>query len=138
MQWSTRVGETAVAAAVAAGLGSAALVVDPVGRVLVAGAAVVLLAVVARDLWTRPRVRADAAGVTVRTLAGSTAIPWHALRVRVRTTRRLGTRSRTLELEDARDDAVLLVLGRRDLGTDPDTVADALRAGGATARGTTA
>lgn len=130
MQWSTRVGETAVAAAAALALAAAALLVDPVGRVLVAGAAAVLLAVVARDLWTRPRLRTDAAGVTVRTLGGSTAIPWPALRVRVRTTRRLGIRSRTLELEDARDDAVLLVLGRRDLGTDPDAVAAALRAAG--------
>jgi hypothetical protein len=109
---------------------AATLLVDPVGRVLVAGAAAVLLAVVARDLWLRPRLRTDEVGVTVRTVAGTTAIPWPALRVRVRATRRLGTRSRTLELEDARDDAVLLVLGRRDLGTDPDVVADALRAGG--------
>ena len=130
VQWSTRVRETAVAAVAAAVLGAAALLVDPVGRVLVAGAAAVLLAVVARDLWMRPRLRTDAAGVTVRTVAGSTAIPWPALRVRVRTTRRLGMRGQTLELEDSRDDAVLLVLGRRDLGTDPDTVATALRAAG--------
>jgi len=131
VQWSTRGGETAAAAAVAVGLALAVLVVDPVGRVLVGAAAVVLFAVVARDLALRPRLRADADGVTVRTIGGSRLIPWGALRTRVRATRRLGTRSRTLELEDARDDAVLVVLGRRDLGTDPDAVRTALRAAGA-------
>jgi hypothetical protein len=126
VQWSTRGGETAAAAAAAGLLALALLVVDPVGRVLVGAAAVVLLGVVARDLVLRPRLRTDDAGVTVRTVGGSRTIPWAALRARVRATRRLGTRSRTLELEDARDDAVLLVLGRRDLGTDPDAVAAAL------------
>jgi Bacterial PH domain len=132
MQWSTRRGETAAAGAVAAVLLLAALLVDPVGRVLVGAAAVVLLAVVARDLALRPRLRTDPAGVTVRTLGGARTIPWGALRCRVRATRRLGTRTRTLELEDARDDAVLLVLGRRDLGADPDAVAAALGEAGAT------
>jgi hypothetical protein len=131
VQWSTRVVETAVAVLVALALGLAAFFVDPVGRVLVGAAAVVMLAVAARDLWLRPRLRADGSGVTVRTLAGPAAVPWPTLRVRVRETRRLGMRSRALELEDARDDAVLLVLGRRDLGTDPDAVASALRAAGA-------
>jgi hypothetical protein len=49
----------------------------------------------------------------------------------VRTARRWGMRARTLELEDRTDDAVLLVLGRRELGTDPEAVADALHAAGA-------
>jgi hypothetical protein len=51
--------------------------------------------------------------------------------VRVRTQRRWGLRARTLELEDRTDDAVLVVLGRRELGADPETVADALHAAGA-------
>jgi hypothetical protein len=131
VQWSTRNGETAAAAAVAAGLALAALVVDPVGQVLVGAAAVVLVAVVARDLALRPRLRTDPDGVTVATLGGSRTIPWGAVRARVRVTHRLGTRSRTLELEDARDDAVLVVLGRRDLGTDPDAVRLALQSAGA-------
>ena len=130
MQWSTRSGETAGAVLVAAVLAAATLFVDPVGRLLVGAAAAVLAAVAARDLLLRPRLAADGTGVTVRSLTGRTTIPWPALRVRVRVTRRLGTSSRTLELEDARDDAVLLVLGRRDLGTDPDAVAVALRAAG--------
>ncbi|WP_448614898.1 PH domain-containing protein [Modestobacter sp. URMC 112] len=130
MRWSTRSGETAGAVVVAAVLAGAALLADPVGRLLVGTAAAVLVAVAARDLLLRPRVSTDGTGVTVRTLTGRTTIPWPALRVRVRGTRRLGVLSRTLELEDARDDAVLLVLGRRDLGTDPDAVAVALRADG--------
>lgn len=126
MQWSTRGGETAAAAAAAGVLALAVVFMDAGGRVLVGAAVVVLLAVVARDLVLRPRLRTDSSGVTVRTIVGTRSIPWAALRTRVRATRRLGTRSRALELEDVRDDAVLLVLGRRDLGTDPDVVAAAL------------
>jgi hypothetical protein len=50
--------------------------------------------------------------------------------VRVRETRRLGMRGRTLELDTSPgpdDDGVLVVLGRRDLGVDPGEVARALR-----------
>ena len=130
MQWSTRGGETAGAVVMAAALMGAALLVDPVGRLLVGAAAAVLVAVAARDLLLRPRLAADADGVTVRSLSGRTTIPWPALRVRIRVTRRLGVLNRTLELEDAGDDTVLLVLGRRDLGADPDAVAVALRAAG--------
>ena len=130
MQWSTRSGETAGTVVVAAVLAGAALLADPVGRLLVGAAAALLVAVAARDLLLRPRLATDGTGVTVRSLTGRTTIPWPALRVRVRVTRRLGVLSRTLELEDALDDAVLLVLGRRDLGTDPDAVAVALAAGG--------
>jgi hypothetical protein len=53
--------------------------------------------------------------------------------VRVRTQRRWGLRARSLELEDLADDAVLVVLGRRELGADPEIVAEALRAAGASA-----
>jgi hypothetical protein len=51
--------------------------------------------------------------------------------VNVRETRRLGVRGRTLELDTARgtdDPGVLVVLARRDLGADPEEVAQALRA----------
>jgi hypothetical protein len=50
--------------------------------------------------------------------------------VRVRESRRLGVRSRTLELDTAAgpdDDGVLVVLARRDLGADPQEVARALQ-----------
>ena len=131
MQWSPRVAETAAVAAAGLGLTLATLLVDPVGRVLVGGAALLLLGLAARDALVRPRLRADGAGVTARSLTGSTTIGWPVLRARVRSQRRWGVRSTTLELEDLTDDAVLVVLGRRELGTDPGAVAEALHASGA-------
>ena len=122
VHWSTRPGETLVAAAVAVVLGAGVLLVDTPGRVLLGAATLLLVAVVVRDLVLRPRLLADEAQVVVATLGGRTVIPRERLRARVRTGRRLGMRSTTLELEDTGDDTVLLVLGRRDLGTDPEQV----------------
>ena len=113
------------------GLALAVLLVDPVGRALVGGAALLLLGLAVRDAVLRPRLLAGTDGVTVRGLGGPTTIPWPDVRVQVRTQRRWGLRSRTLELEDRTDDAVLVVLGRRELGADPEAVADALYAAGA-------
>jgi len=131
VQWAPRVGETVALAAAGLGLALATLLVDSVGRVLVGGAALLLLGLALRDTLVRPRLRADVAGVTVRALTGTTAIAWPVLRARVRTQRRWGTRSTTLELDDRTDDAVLVVLGRRELGADPGAVAEALCAAGA-------
>jgi hypothetical protein len=131
VQWSPRVGETVATAVVGLALALAVLLVDPLGRVLLGAAALMALGLAARDAVLRPRVRADAAGVTVRALGGARTIPWPVLRARLREQRRWGMRSRTLELEDSRDDAVLVVLGRRDLGQDPGVVAEALQAAGA-------
>jgi hypothetical protein len=128
VQWSPRVGETVAAAAIGVALALAAALVDPAGRVLVGGAAVVLLALAARDLLLRPRLRTGPAGVTVRGLGRETTIAWPDLDVRVRATRRLGVRGHTLELEDRSNDAVLLVLGRHDLGSEPQSVAETLTA----------
>jgi hypothetical protein len=130
VQWSPRGEETAALAVVAAGLGLALVFLDAPGRVLVGTAEVVLLLVVAHDL-ARPRLSAGPDGVDVRTWTGRRHLPWPLLRVRVRVTRRVGMRSRTLELDTAAgpdDDGVLVVLGRRDLGADPEEVARALRA----------
>jgi len=131
VQWSPRSPEVVATAVVGLGLALAALLVDPVGRVLVGGAALLLLGLAARDALLRPRLHAGPDGVTVRALSGRTTIPWPRLRVQVRTQRRWGLRARTLELEDRADDAVLVVLGRRELGVDPETVAEALHAAGA-------
>jgi hypothetical protein len=131
VQWSPRTGEVVATAVAGLGLALAVLLVDPVGRLLVGAAALLLLGLAARDALLRPRVQARADGVTVRALGGATTIPWPRVRARVRTHRRWGMRTRTLELEDRTDDAVLLVLGRRELGTDPETVAEALHAAGA-------
>ena len=131
MEWSPRRGETAALAAAAVGLTLTLIVLDTPGRVLVGTAVVLLLLVVAHDLLGRPRLSAGPDGVDVRTWTGRRHLPWASLHVRVRITRRLGISGRTLELDtavDLDDEGVLVVLGRRDLGADPDVVARALRA----------
>ena len=130
MQWSPRPGETVALAAVDLGLALAVFFLDAPGRVLVGAGAVLLLVLVARDVVVRPRLSAGPDGIDVRGWAGGRHLPWPGLRVRVRETRRLGMRGRTLELDTALgpdDDGVLVVLGRRDLGTDPAQVANDLR-----------
>jgi hypothetical protein len=131
VQWSPRGSETAALAAVGTGLALGAVVLDPAGRLLAGVAAVLVLALVVRDLLSRPRLSAGPDGVRVRTLTGPRSLPWADVRVAVRVTRRLGMSSRLLELDTATgpDDAgVLVLLGRRDLGADPEDVARALRA----------
>ena len=131
MQWSPRGAETGALAAVGLGLALAVLVVDAAGKVLLGAAAVLVLVLVVRDVVSRPRLSAGPDGVDVRSWAARRHLPWPLLRLRVRETRRLGMRSRTLELDTAAgpdDDGVLVVLGRRDLGADPEVVARELRA----------
>jgi hypothetical protein len=130
VQWSPRPAETVALAAIGLGLALAVLLVDPVGRVLVGAAAVLVLALAARDAVLRPRLTVGPDGVDVRTLSGRRHLPWRGLRVQVRATKRWGIRGRTLELDTAQgpdDDGVLVLLGRRDLGADPEEVARALR-----------
>ena len=129
MQWSPRPGETVALVSVAVGLGLALVVLDAPGRLLVGLGALLLLLLGLRDVVIRPRLRAGDDGVQVRTWGGPRHLPWGGLRVAVRDHRRLGMRSRTLELDTSagpHDDGVLVVLGRRDLGTDPAEVARAL------------
>jgi hypothetical protein len=96
----------------------------------VGAAAVAFLALAAHDALLRPRLSADDRGVAVRRLGGTAELPWPRLRVGVRTTRRFGVTSRSLELDTAAgvdDPGVLVLLGRRDLGADPEEVAGQLR-----------
>jgi len=130
MQWSPRIGETVALVAVALGLGLALVVLDAPGRLLVGTGALLLLVLGARDVLIRPRLAAGTEGIEVRTWAGRRHLPWAGLRVHVRESRRWGMRSRILELDTSagpHDDGVLVVLGRRDLGVDPEDVARALR-----------
>lgn len=126
MQWTPRPAETGAAAAgtlLAAGL---ALTADAAGRLLFAALAIGLAALVAADLLLRPRLRADAGGLQVRTLGVRARLPWSAVqRVRVDERSRYGLTARALEV-DAGD--VLVVLGRRSLGADPRDVASTLDA----------
>jgi Bacterial PH domain len=130
VQWSPRAAETVALLVLGVGLALAVVFLDAAGRVLVGAGALLVLGLAVRDLLTRPRLTAGPDGVDVRGLTGGVHLPWARLRVRVRETRRLGMRSRTLELDTAAgpdDDGVLVVLGRRDLGADPDAVARTLR-----------
>ncbi|WP_233498496.1 PH domain-containing protein [Blastococcus sp. TF02A-26] len=118
-------------------LGTGAVLLEPVGRVLVGGAALLLLGMALRLAVLRPRLATVPDGIVVRTLTGRLELPWRALRVQVRETRRRGLRSRLLELDTAAgsDDAgQLVLLASWELGADPADVADALegwrRAGG--------
>ena len=129
VEWSSPAGQTAALAVAGVLLGLAAGFLDPLGRVLVGAAAVLLLALAARDRLLRPRLAAGPGGVAVRRLTGTARMPWGRLQVRVRDTRRWGLRSRLLELDTAAgpgDGGELVLLGRRDLGADPGEVARAL------------
>ncbi|MGY2001538.1 PH domain-containing protein [Blastococcus sp. SYSU DS1024] len=129
MQWSPPAALPAGLAAGAAALGAVTLLLDAAGRILVGGAALLLLGLAAREALLRPRLATGPDGVAVRTLTGTRVLPWGLLRVHVRSARRWGTTVRTLELEapSAGDDnGLLLVLGRWDLGADPAAVAGEL------------
>lgn len=138
MDWSPRTAEAIALAVVGLGLALAVFLLDHPGRVLVGAAALLLLALAARDLVLRPRLSAGPAGVVVRGLSGRRELAWAGLRIGVRTTRRWGVTGRLLELDTAQgpdDDGVLVVLGRRDLGTDPAAVAAKLQELNPDARG---
>jgi hypothetical protein len=131
VQWSTRVAETVALAVAGVALAVVAALLDPAGRVLVGIAAALLLLLALRDRVLRPRLATDPGGLLVRRLSGTMELPWTLLRVQVRETRRWGVRARLLELDTSAgpdDDGTLVLLGRRDLGADPDDVARALLA----------
>jgi hypothetical protein len=132
VQWSPRRGRTVLVAAAAVLLGIAAVVVDDWPERILLGIASLGLAVDAvHDLVARPRLAASPDGVVVRGWTGARRLSWEGLRTQVRTTRRLGMLSRTLEIdvEPALDeDGFLVVLGRRDLGAPVEEVLRQLRA----------
>ncbi|MPY78981.1 MAG: PH domain-containing protein [Actinophytocola sp.] len=101
---------------------------DPEGALLLGVFTVASALATGYGLLIRPRLRADADGVHVRTLAGTDSAPWRAVHARLVSTRRLGRDSTTLEIEfdDVSDEPRLVVLGWLDLGADPDDVLDDL------------
>lgn len=117
----------AVAWCTALGLGGS----DPAGRVLIGVAAAGLALAALFGTRARPRLRADADGLTVRGLAGRSHHPWPLVRdVRVLRMRRFGITSALLEVDTLTldGDERLLVLGRLELGADPEDVAAAVLA----------
>jgi hypothetical protein len=97
---------------------------DKPGRVLIAVAALALAFAGLFGTLARPRLVADADGVTVRGLTGRRHWPWAEVNVRLAYHRRLGREVTTVELDADPD---LVVLGRLDLGADPEDVISVIR-----------
>jgi hypothetical protein len=102
---------------------------DPAGLLIAGAAAVGLLAGALYATRARPRLRADADGLTVGGLLRPRHHPWPLVQgVRLVPTRRLGREGVLLEVDTVTADGGerLLVFGRLDLGTDPRDVAPRL------------
>ncbi len=97
---------------------------DPQSALLLGVFTAVAAVATGYGLLVRPRLRADADGVQVRSLAGTNFAPWRAVHAHLVTTRRLGRDGTTLELEfdDVSEEPRLVVLSWLDLGADPDDV----------------
>jgi hypothetical protein len=112
--------------AVVAGLW-AALTDDPPGRVLVGVVAILLALAGLFTTLARPRLAADHEGVAVRSLTGTRRWTWAEVNVRLVRTRRFGREVATLEVDaENAEQPDLVVLGRFDLGADPEDVVDEL------------
>lgn len=103
---------------------------DAPGQLLAGVAAVGLAVAAASATRARPRLSAAPDGLTVRRLTWTLHVPWSRVdQVRVLRTRRLGRETSLLELDlrsATGEDERLVVLGRLELGEDPEDVADAL------------
>lgn len=129
-EWSPAAGLVAcgwIAAAAAAGWCVALTLSgsDPAGRLLAAVAAVGLVVACTFGSRARPRLRADADGITVRGLLRPRHHPWPFVQdIRLLRVRRWGRESSLLEIDtvDASGGEHLIVLGRLDLDADPEDV----------------
>ncbi|WP_214406697.1 PH domain-containing protein [Pseudonocardia lacus] len=99
---------------------------DPAGLLIAGTTAVGLVVAALFGTRARPRLRADADGLTVGGLLRARHYPWPLVGdLRVLRTRRLGLRGSLLEIDAATADGRerLLVFGRLDLDQDPQDVA---------------
>ena len=126
--WAPKVELTALAwVCAAAAVAFAVFTDDPPGRVLLGAVALLLAGAGLFGSVARPRLVADSRGVTVRGLTGSRSWSWAEVNVRLVRTRRLGRETSSIELDaDNAEVPALVVLGRLDLGADPEDVVDAL------------
>jgi Bacterial PH domain len=126
--WSPQPAVVAVAwiLAVATG-GFAAFTDDPPGQVLLGSVALLLALAAVFATVARPRLAADHHGIAVRGLTGTRRWTWAEVNVRVVRTRRLGRETATLEVDaENAEPPALVVLGRLDLGADPEDVIEEL------------
>lgn len=126
--WAPQPAIVVLAWGLAAATGSWALFTDDLpGRVLMGSVALVLVFTAVFTLVARPRLAADHEGIAVRGLNGTRRWTWAEVNVRLVRTRRLGRDTATLEVDaENADPPALVVLGRFDLGADPEDVVDAL------------
>lgn len=102
---------------------------DPAGRLISGLAAAGLGLAAASGTRARPRLEAGPDGLVVRRLTWTRHTPWARVDdVRVLRTRRFGRESALLELDlrDVDGAERLVILGRPELGADPDDVAEVL------------
>lgn len=128
-RWSTPAGLVALGWALTAGSALWWLTAtSAMDRLFVGVVLLVMLAVSCYATFVRPRLRADADGVAVRSLTGTRRWSWPDVRIRVRTHQRLGRTVETLELDapDGHGATKLVVLGKLDLGQEVTEVADRL------------
>lgn len=123
LDWAPRSGETALAALGGAVMTALGFTVDPTGRWLVWAAAALLFGIGVVDLLVRPRLRADDSGLTVRALTVRRSAPWPQVEMQLRQHQRFGRSVATLELDV---EEKLIILGRRELGADPEVVLEQL------------
>ncbi|WP_078289622.1 PH domain-containing protein [Mycobacterium sp. D16R24] len=126
-EWGPKPAGIAAAALVGVAFGIAVFFVsDAPGRLLATVAALGLLGFAAVSWRCRPKLRIVDEGLELQGLTRVTLLPRATVHsVKVTEFRRLGRRTRLLEIESGDD---LLVLNRWDLGTDPRDVHEALRA----------
>jgi Bacterial PH domain len=132
-EWAPAAGLVALAwigtAAAAAWSVGTWLTADPAGGVIATVATLGLGTAALFGTRARPRLRADADGVTVGGLLGRRHHPWPLVQgVRVLRVRRLGRESSLLELDTITAEGAerLYVFGRLDLAADPEDVAPQL------------
>jgi Bacterial PH domain len=105
---------------------AAVLTSDSAGRLLLSGAALVLLAYTITDLIYWPRLTVTADGLLLRTPATRGLIPWpEVAAVHADSRQRAGLRTVTLEIDAGER---LVVFSRRALGADPAEVASLISA----------
>ncbi|SDH56773.1 PH domain-containing protein [Lentzea fradiae] len=124
--WSTPAPLVAVAWVAALALAFATLLADDnAGRLLIGLATLLVTYLAVFATIARPRLTADVNGLAVRGFASTTRLPWHEVKVKLQTTRRLGREQQALELDA---DDRLVVLTKLDLGAEPEEVAGVLHA----------
>ena len=126
-EWGPKIGAVAGLgiAGILMAIGCVTVVTDPPGRILTGIAAVGLLGFAFGSWRARPRLAITGEGLVYRGWFRSQTLRHPDItKIRITEFRRIGRKTRLLEIETAADR--LIVLSRWDLGADPLSVLDAL------------